>query len=150
SRLTLHVSYYYGRYNLPTSPTISGPLGSGNNFNVNFWEPRISLDQTITSHLFNQILYSVQYTEGVRIFFPLVPDGFNSPIATPGQPYPLLAVQGMPAFGTGADNGQNSGGCWPCTFFADNLKWIKGRHSLAFGTEMRWEDEKDSFATNIG
>src|ERR1019366_10159614 len=114
------------------------------------WEPRVSFDWTINSHLLNQVLYSVQYTEGVRIFFPLVPSSFTSPISTPGQPYPALAVGGMPTFGGGLDNGQNSGGCWPCTFFADNVKWSKGRHSLAFGTEIRFEDEKDAFATNIG
>ncbi|MGA9799878.1 MAG: carboxypeptidase-like regulatory domain-containing protein [Terriglobales bacterium] len=148
--VTVHGSYYKGRYNTPTSPLISGPLGSGNNFNVLGWQPRASVDWTISPRLLNQTLYSVQYTEGVRIFFPLVPSGFTSAISTPGQPFPALAIQGMPSFGTGSDNGQNSGGCWPCTFFADNLKWAKGRHSLAFGTEMRWEDEKDSFATNIG
>jgi hypothetical protein len=148
--LTLHGSYYKARFNSPTSPIISGPLGTGNNFNVLGWEPRASLDWTINPHLLNQVLYSVQYTEGVRIFFPLVPSSFTSPISTPGQPFPAIVVQGMPTFGTGADNGQNSGGCWPCTFFADNLKWAKGRHSLAFGTELRWEDEKDAFATNIG
>jgi hypothetical protein len=148
--LTVHGSYYKGRYNTPTSPLISGPLGTGNNFNVLGWQPRASVDWTISPRLLNQTLYSVQYTEGVRIFFPLVPSGFTSAISTPGQPFPAFAIQGMPSFGTGADNGQNSGGCWPCTFFADNLKWAKGRHSLAFGTEMRWEDEKDSFATNIG
>jgi Carboxypeptidase regulatory-like domain/TonB dependent receptor len=148
--VTVHGSYYKGRYNTPTSPLISGPLGTGNNFNVLGWQPRASVDWTINSHLLNQTLYSVQYTEGVRIFFPLVPSNFTSAISTPGQPFPALSVQGMPAFGTGADNGQNSGGCWPCTFFADNLKWAKGRHNLSFGTEMRWEDEKDSFSTNIG
>jgi Carboxypeptidase regulatory-like domain/TonB dependent receptor len=148
--VTFHGSYYKGRYNTPTSPQISGPLGTGNNFNVLGWQPRASVDWTISPRLLNQMLYSVQYTEGVRIFFPLVPDGFTSAISTPGQPFPALVVQGMPSFGTGADNGQNSGGCWPCTYFADNLKWAKGRHSLAFGTELRWEDEKDSFATNIG
>ncbi len=148
--VTFHGSYYKGRYNTPTSPVISGPLGTGNNFNVLGWQPRVSVDWTISPRLLNQTLYSVQYTEGVRIFFPLVPDGFTSAISTPGQPFPAIVVQGMPTFGTGADNGQNSGGCWPCTYFADNLKWAKGRHSLAFGTEMRWEDEKDSFATNIG
>jgi hypothetical protein len=148
--VTFHGSYYKGRYNTPTSPVIAGPLGTGNNFNVLGWQPRASVDWTISPRLLNQTLYSVQYTEGVRIFFPLVPSSFSSAISTPGQPFPALAVQGMPTFGTGADNGQNSGGCWPCTFFADNLKWTKGRHSLAFGTEMRWEDEKDSFSTNIG
>ena len=148
--LVFHASYYKGRFNTPTSPTISGPLGTGNNFNSLGWEPRVSFDWTINSHLLNQVLYSVQYTEGVRIFFPLVPSSFTSPISTPGQPYPALAVGGMPTFGGGLDNGQNSGGCWPCTFFADNVKWSKGRHSLAFGTEIRFEDEKDAFATNIG
>jgi hypothetical protein len=148
--VTFHGSYYKGRYNTPTSPLVSGPLGTGNNFNVLGWQPRASVDWTINSHLLNQTLYSVQYTEGVRIYFPLVPSSFTSAISTPGQPFPALAIQGMPSFGTGSDNGQNSGGCWPCTFFADNLKWAKGRHSLAFGTEMRWEDEKDSFSTNIG
>ena len=148
--VTFHGSYYKGRYNTPTSPVISGPLGTGNNFNVLGWQPRASVDWTINPHLLNQTLFTVQYTEGVRIFFPLVPSDFNSPISTAGQPFPALVVQGMPTFGTGADNGQNSGGCWPCTFFADNLKWSKGRHSLAFGTELRWEDEKDAFATNIG
>jgi Carboxypeptidase regulatory-like domain/TonB dependent receptor len=148
--VTVHGSYYKGRYNTPTSPIIAGPLGTGNNFNVLGWQPRASVDWTISPRLLNQTLYSAQYTEGVRIFFPLVPSGFSSAISSPGQPYPALVVQGMPTFGTGADNGQNSGGCWPCTFFADNLKWTKGRHSLAFGTEMRWEDEKDSFSTNIG
>jgi Carboxypeptidase regulatory-like domain/TonB dependent receptor len=148
--VTFHGSYYKGRYNTPTSPLISGPLGTGNNFNVLGWQPRTSVDWTINSHLLNQTLFSVQYTEGVRIFFPLVPSDFSSPISTPGQPFPALNVAGMPAFGTGADNGQNSGGCWPCTFFADNLKWSKGRHNLAFGFEARWEDEKDSFATDLG
>jgi hypothetical protein len=148
--VTLHASYYKGRYNTPTSPLISGPLGTGNNFNVLGWQPRVAVDWTISPHLLNQTLYSAQYTEGVRIYFPLVPSDFNSPISTPGQPFPALVVQGMPTFGTGADNGQNSGGCWPCTFFADNLKWSKGRHNIAFGGEMRWEDEKDAFATNIG
>jgi len=31
--VTFHGSYYKGRYNTPTSPVISGPLGTGNNFN---------------------------------------------------------------------------------------------------------------------
>lgn len=148
--VTFHGSYYKGKYNTPTSPVISGPLGTGNNFNVLGWQPRTSVDWTISPHLLNQTLFTVQYTEGVRVYFPLVPSDFNSPISNPGQPFPALVVQGMPTFGTGADNGQNSGGCWPCTFFADNLKWSKGRHNLAFGVELRWEDEKDSFSTNIG
>ena len=148
--LVLHASYYKGRFTTPTSPVISGPLGTGNNFNSLGWEPRVSLDWTINSHLINQTMYSVQYTEGVRIFFPLVPSSFTSPISTPGQPYPALAIQGEPSYGAGSDNGQNSGGCWPCTFFADNVKWSKGRHNIAFGTEIRFEDEKDAFATNIG
>ncbi|PYU66052.1 MAG: hypothetical protein DMG49_22970, partial [Acidobacteria bacterium] len=148
--LVLHGSYYVGRYNIPTPAVISGDLRSGNNFNVHGWEPRLSLDHTIAPHLLNQVLFSVQYTEGVRIFFPLVPSSFNSPIAKPGLPYPALVVSGMPTFGTGLDNNQNSGGCWPCTFFADNLKWVKGKHTLGFGTELRWEDERDAFAVNIG
>jgi hypothetical protein len=148
--LVFHGSYYIGRYNIPTSPTISGVLGSGNNFNVHAWEPRLSLDHTITPRLLNQVLFSVQYTEGQRVFFPLVPDSFNSSIATPGQPYPALVISGMPTFGTGQTNTGGSGGCWPCTFFADNLKWVKGRHNFAFGTELRWEDERNTFAINNG
>ncbi|MBS1850087.1 MAG: TonB-dependent receptor [Acidobacteria bacterium] len=149
-KLVLHASHYQMKFNTPTSPIISGVLGTGNNFNVQGWEPRISLDHTITSNLFNQTAFSVQYTQGVRIFFPLVPDSFNSPLATAGLPYPAIAVQNMPTFGGGANNNQNSGGCWPCTFFADNLKWVKGKHTLGFGTEMRWEDERDAFSQNIG
>jgi len=148
--LVFHASYYKGRFNSPTSPIISGPLGAGNNFNVLGWEPRVSLDWTINSHLLNQTLFSTQYTEGVRIFFPLVPSDFSSPLTTPGQPFPAIVVGGEPSYGAGNDNGQNSGGCWPCTFFADNVKWSKGRHNIAFGTEIRFEDEKDAFATNLG
>jgi hypothetical protein len=148
--VVFHGSYYKGRFTQPTAPLISGPLGAGNNFNTLGWEPRISVDWTINSHLLNQTLYSVQYTEGVRIYYPLVPASFNSPIATPGEPYPAIVIAGEPTYGAGSDNGQNSGGCWPCTFFADNLKWSKGRHQLSFGAEVRFEDEKDSFSVNIG
>jgi hypothetical protein len=150
SKLVFHASYYKGRFTTPTSPLISGPLGSGNNFNSLGWEPRASLDWTINNHLLNQTLFSVQYTEGVRIFYPLVPTSFNSAIATPGQPYPAINITGEPTYGAGNNNGQNSGGCWPCTFFADNVKYVKGRHNLSFGTEIRFEDEKDAFAVNLG
>ena len=149
-KLVFHASYYKGRFTTPTSPLISGPLGAGNNFNSLGWEPRASVDWTVNNHLLNQTLYSVQYTEGVRIFYPLVPANFNSPIATAGLPYPAINISGEPTYGAGADNGQNSGGCWPCTFFADNVKYVRGRHNLSFGTELRWEDEKDSFAVNLG
>lgn len=149
-KLVFHGSYYKGRFTTPTSPLISGPLGAGNNFNSLGWEPRASVDWTVNNHLLNQTLYSVQYTEGVRIFYPLVPASFNTPISTPGLPYPAINIAGEPTYGAGADNGQNSGGCWPCTFFADNVKYVRGRHNWSFGTEMRWEDEKDSFAVNLG
>jgi hypothetical protein len=148
--VVLHASYYKGRFNTPTSPLISGELGSGNNFNSLGWEPRASADWTISPRLLNQIAYSVQYTEGVRLFFPLVPSAFNTPITIPGQPFPVLTVTGEPSYGSGNNNGQNSGGCWPCTFFSDNLKYVKGRHNLTFGTEIRFEDEKDAFAVNLG
>jgi hypothetical protein len=150
SRFVLHASYYRWSEVQPTSPTISGPLGAGNNFFVHSWEPRVSLDQTLRPNIQNQTLLSVQYTEGVRNFFPLVPSSFNSPLATPGQPYPAINISGMPGFGAGSNNNQNSGGCWPCVFFADNLKWIRGKHSFSFGTEIRGEDERDAFAQNIG
>jgi len=150
SKLVLHGSYYHNNGVTPTSPVFPGPLGSGNNFNSEAWEPRLTLDQNFTSNIYNQTGFSVQYTEGKRVFFPLVPADFTSPIATPGLPYPALAIQGMPTFGAGLDNNQNSGGCWPCIFFADNFKWQKGRHGLSFGTELRWEDERDAFAVNIG
>ena len=150
SRAVLHASFYKGRTTNPSPATISGPLGSSNVFNGSAWEPRVSLDYTLTTRLVNQILYSTQYTEGVRIFSPLVPSSFTSPIATPGLPYPALAISGEPTYGSGLDNNQNSGGCWPCGFLADNLKWVKGRHGFTFGTELRWEDERDAFAINIG
>jgi Carboxypeptidase regulatory-like domain/TonB dependent receptor len=150
SKLTLHGSYYQITQVNPTSPVIPGQLGSGNNFVVNDWEPRLALDQTFSSSLLNQTAFSVQYTDGTRIFFPLVPASFKSPTATPGLPYPAISIQTMPTFGSGANNNQTSGGCWPCVFFADNLKWQKGRHSLSFGAELRWEDELDAFSQNIG
>jgi hypothetical protein len=150
SKVVFHASYYKGRFTSPTSPVISGPLGSGNNFNTLGWEPRASVDWTVNNHLLNQTLYSVQYTEGVRIYYPLVPTSFNSPIATPGQPYPAINITGEPTYGSGNDNGQNSGGCWPCTYFADNVKYTRGRHNWSLGTELRWEDEKDAFAVNLG
>ncbi len=150
SKLALHGSYYEIRQVTPTTPQISGPLGSGNNFLGHFYEPRLGLDQTLSNSLLNQTTFSVQYTKGTRLFFPLVPSSFSSPLATAGLPYPAIAIQGMPTFGSGANNNQTSGGCWPCVFFADNLKWQKGRHSLSFGTELRWEDERDAFAQNIG
>jgi hypothetical protein len=150
SKLIFHASYYENQQISPTSPIIPGPLGSGNNFIVHDYEPRLSLDQNFTTALYNQTVFSVQYTNGTRIFSPLVGSGFNSPIATTGLPYPAIAVQNMPTFGSGENNNQTSGGCWPCVFFADNLKWQKGRHSLSFGTELRWEDELDAFAQNIG
>ncbi len=148
--VVFHGSYYKGRFNTPTSPLISGPLGSGNNFNSLGWEPRTSVDWTISPHLLNQTAFSVQYTEGVRIFFPLVPSSFTTPITTVGQPFPVLTVTGEPSYGSGNNNGQNSGGCWPCTYFSDNVKYVKGRNNLSFGTEIRFEDEKDSFAVNLG
>lgn len=148
--LVFHGSYYLGRYNIPSSPVLAGPLGTGNNFNVHAWEPRLSLDHTINPHILNQILFSVQYTEGQRVFFPLVPSGFSSPISTVGEPFPAIVISGMPTFGAGATNTGGSGGCWPCTFFADNLKWVKGRHNIAFGTELRWEDERNTFGINNG
>ena len=150
SKLVLHGSYYYLRQESPTSPVISGPLGSGNDFAGKDFEPRLTLDQNLSPRLYNQTAYSWQYTDGARSFYPLVPSGFVSPIATSGQPYPALSIQNMPRFGSGADNGQISGGCYPCVFFADNLKYQKGRHSLSFGAELRWEDEKDAFARNLG
>lgn len=150
SKLAFHASYYENNQVTPTSPVISGDLGSGNNFIVHDYEPRLSLDQKFSGSLLNQTTFSVQYTEGTRIFFPLVPSSFSSPIATTGLPYPAIAIQGMPTFGSGENNNQTSGGCWPCVFVADNLKWQKGRHSLSFGTELRWEDELDAFAQNIG
>ncbi len=150
TKLVLHGSYYYLRAGNPTSPVISGPLGSGNNFASKFFEPRLTLDQNITANLYNQTAFSWQYTSGARVFYPTVPTNFTSPIATPGQPYPALNIQNMPQFGSGADNGQISGGCYPCVFIADNLKFLKGRHSLSFGTEIRFEDEKDAFARNLG
>jgi hypothetical protein len=149
-RFVLHGSYYHINSTSPTSPQFSGPLGSGNNFFGKVWEPRLSLDQNISSHVYNQTGFSWQYTEGVRIFFPLVPSGFNGAFSKPGLPYPALAIQGMPTFGTGLDNNQNSGGCWPCIFFADNFKYQLGRHALSAGTEIRAEDERDAFAVNIG
>ncbi|HUY12855.1 MAG TPA: carboxypeptidase-like regulatory domain-containing protein [Terriglobia bacterium] len=148
--LVLHASYYQWGIVEPTSPIIPGPLGTGNNFFVHSWEPRLSLDQTLTPNVENQLLFSTQYTEGVRDFYPLVPSGFSSPLATPGLPYPGIAISGMPGFGVGLNNNQNSGGCWPCIYLADNLKWMKGKHSLSFGTEIRAEDERDAFAQNIG
>ncbi len=148
--LIFHGSYYLGRYNIPSAPVLSGPLGTGNYFNVHGWEPRLSLDHTINPRVLNQVLFSMQYTEGQRFFFPLVPSSFSSPISTPGQPYPAIAISGMPTFGAGATNTGGSGGCWPCVFFADNLKWVKGRHNLGFGTELRWEDERNTFGINNG
>lgn len=148
--LALHASYYKGNEAIPTPSLFSGPLGNGNQFIVGFWEPRVSLDWTVNPHVFNQILFSTQYTTGARFYYETVPSSFNSAITTPGIPFPALNVQGMPSFGVGATSGGASGGCWPCTFFADNLKWIKGRHNLSFGTELRWEDEKNTYAVNIG
>jgi hypothetical protein len=150
SKLVLHGSYYHINGVTPTSPVFPGPLAAGNNFNSQAWEPRLTLDQNFSSRMYNQTAFSVQYTEGKRAFFPLVPDSFSSPIATHGLPYPALVIQDMPTFGAGLDNNQNSGGCWPCIFFADNFKLQKGRHGLSFGTELRWEDERDAFAVNIG
>jgi hypothetical protein len=108
------------------------------------------LDWTIKSNLQNQFVISPQYTNGERVFFPLAPAGFASPLVTAGIPWPGIGISSMPGFGAGSSNGAASGGCWPCNFIADNLKWIKGKHSFTFGTELRWEDEKDSFTTNIG
>ena len=150
SRLIFHASYYEIQQVTPTSPTIPGLLGSGNNFVGHDYEPRLSLDQNLSSSMYNQTSFSVQYTEGTRIFSPLVGNGFNSPLATAGLPYPAIDIQNMPQFGSGANNNQTSGGCWPCIFFADNFKWQRGRHALSFGTELRWEDELDAFAQNIG
>ena len=148
--LVLHGSYYKGNEATPTPSLFSGPLGNGNTFIIGFYEPRASLDWAISPHLLNQVLYSVQYTTGARFYLEAVPSSFTSPISTPGIPFPALNVQGMPSFGVGATNGGASGGCWPCTFFADNLKWVRGRHSLAFGTEIRFEDEKNTYALNTG
>ena len=150
SKLVLHGSYYYLRAGTPTTPLITGPLGSGNNFASKFFEPRLTLDQNLSAKIYNQTAFSVQYTKGARVFYPTVPADFNSPIATAGQPYPAINIQGLPQLGSGADNGQISGGCYPCVFIADSLKMQKGRHSLSFGTEIRFEDEKDSFARNLG
>jgi Carboxypeptidase regulatory-like domain/TonB dependent receptor len=150
-KLTLHASYYQiSESILSSSPVISGPLGSGVNDIGHLHEPRLSLDQSLSSSLLNQTSFSVQYTESGNTYFPVVPTGFGSPLATPGLPYPALVVQNMPQFGSGSDDGSNAGGCWPCIFIADNLKWEKGRHQFSFGTELRWEDEYDKFAQNIG
>lgn len=150
TKLILHGSYYYVRAGTPTTPLITGVLGSGNNFASLFYEPRLTLDQNISSKIYNQTAFSVQYTKGARSFYPTVPSSFNSPIATPGQPYPAIDIQGLPQLGSGADNGQVSGGCYPCVFIADSLKVQAGRHALSFGTEIRFEDESDSFARNLG
>src|SRR5579875_3766403 len=149
SKVVLHGSYYRNHLNFPTSPVLPGPLGGGNNFNVDAWEPRLSLDQNLSNNLLNQLAFSVQYTEGKRIFFPHVTTAPNS-LATVGLPYPAFVVSGMPTFGVGANDNQISGGCWPCVYLGENLKWIKGRHQLSLGAELRWEDELDSFASNIG
>ncbi len=149
-KFVIHGSYYRITQVEPTSPQISGPLGSGNNFFVNDWEPRFSLDQTYSPTVLNQTLFSFQYTEGVRIFFPLVPSSFTTNISTPGLPYPAINIAGLPQFGAGLNNNQNSGGCWPCYFFADTLRFQHGRHQFSAGTELRWEDERDAFAVNIG
>ncbi|OJV40277.1 MAG: hypothetical protein BGO25_03795 [Acidobacteriales bacterium 59-55] len=149
-RFILHGSYYQIKKPGITSPVIPGPLGAGNNFESVFYEPRFSLDQNFSANIYNQTLYSIQYTSGTRAWYPLVPQGFSSPLATAGLPYPAISIAGMPTFGAGQDNNQTSGGCQPCAFFADNFKWQKGRHALSFGTEIRWEDESDAFARNIG
>jgi hypothetical protein len=150
SKLVAHASYYHWGAVGPTSPVIPGPLGAGNNFDSSSHEPRLSADWTIKPNLQNQIAGSYQWGYGARFFFPLVPSPSPSVFATPNNPWPEFAVQDMPGFGAGNNNGQISAGCWPCAFIADNLKWIKGRHSFTFGTEMRWEDEQDAFASNLG
>ena len=148
--LVFHGSYYLGRYNTPRPPIFAGPLGTSDNSDVHANMPRLSLDYAIRPNLLNQTLFSWQYTTSNNVYSPLVPASFNSPIAITGQPYPALAISGLPTFGTGLSNTGGSGGCWPCIYFADNLKWTKGRHNLSFGTELRWEDEKNTFAVNNG
>lgn len=148
-RLKLEGSYYRNHLNFPTSPVLPGPLGGGNNFNVNAWEPRLSLDWTVSPNVMNQTNFSVQYTEGARIFFPHVTSAPNS-LATVGLPYPAFAISGMPTFGVGANDNQVSGGCWACIFLADNLKWMRGRQEFSLGGQAEWQDERDAFASNIG
>src|SRR5579883_924744 len=115
----------------------------------NYRQYLMKFDQNFSNNLLNQLAFSVQYTEGKRIFFPHVTTAPNS-LATVGLPYPAFVVSGMPTFGVGANDNQISGGCWPCVYLGENLKWIKGRHQLSLGAELRWEDELDSFASNIG
>ncbi len=105
--LVVHGSYYKGGEATPTPSLISGPLGNGNNFIIGFYEPRVALDWTITPHLLNQTLFSVQYTTGARFYLNNVPADFNSPISTPGIPFPALNVEGQiqpgSTFGVGAN-----------------------------------------------
>jgi Carboxypeptidase regulatory-like domain/TonB dependent receptor len=148
-KLILHVSYYQDKSGTPTSPIIPGPLGSGNQFYGWGKFSRVSLDQNYAANLYNQTALGVQCGGDSRVFSPLVPSNFNSPIAIPGQPYPAISIAGFAGLGSGVNNNQGGASC-VSVFFADNLKWQKGKHGLSFGTELRWEDEYDEFALNLG
>ncbi len=149
SRLILHLSYYQDTSGTPTSPRIPGPLGSGNQFYGSGKFTRVSLDQNLSSNLYNQTSLGVQCGGDSRTFTPLVPSNFDSPIAIPDQPYPAINIQGLAGLGSGVNNNQGGATCVN-VFFADTLKLQKGRHGLSFGTELRWEDEYDQFALNLG
>ena len=106
----------------------SGTLGSGNNFNSQAWEPRLTLIRILTEYLQPDRVFGAIH--GGQRVFPLVPADLNSPIV-PRATRSCVGSSGMPTFGSGLNNNQNSGGCCSVSFLP--IIWAaKGRHGLSF------------------
>ncbi len=137
AKYVLHGSYEKSSTISQTSPAFNSPLAGYGLSDYPSFEPRISLDQSLRSNLQNTIPVGYNRAAGPQNILP-INETLSTPISPTGYTFPAISIAGYVGYGQGSTTPIAR---IPAFGFFDNLNWIKGRHILQFGGDLRWEDE---------
>lgn len=136
---TLHASFVHTSDSFPgASPQIPGPLGNFIEQVVPSSQVRIAYDRVISPNMVNTL--SVQW---MRTLTFQIPENINKTtktlISPLGASYPNFNFSGQYiGMGTG---GSETNAFIPGAGLLDNINWVKGRHNLHFGVDIRFQNE---------
>jgi hypothetical protein len=115
--------------------SINGGLGQGAAFYSPMTQGQINFDQHLASNILNTTGVSYLYDNIGTTVLP-TNTSVNTPISPLGVAYPGFIIPGMPEWGWGYFNPTTA---TPTFNIVDNLSWVRGRHILNMGTDLRWQ-----------
>jgi hypothetical protein len=137
AKYVLHGSYEKTSTISQSAPAYSSPLAGYGLSDYPSFEPRLSLDQSLAPNLQNVTSIGYNRAAGPQNILP-INNNLSSPISPVGYTFPAITIAGYVAYGNGSTTPIAR---IPAFGFFDNLTWVKGRHTLQFGVDLRWEDE---------